>query len=107
MALDTNVFVNNDEFSVLMVYTSPAGVVTNDVRVVPAQQTFIQEYDDYSGLGSTLSIARSDINNIEIHGKLVDTAGTIYVIQQLFGIDDDFVNVSAVSDMRISPQGMR
>ena len=107
MTLDTAVFVNADEFGELMTYTSPAGVVTLNVEVVAAKQTFIQEYEDYAGLGASLAIAKSTLSNVEIHGTLTDASGLVYDIQQLFNIDNDFINIAAVADKRISPQGMR
>lgn len=107
MALDTDIFVNTDEFAELMVYTSPAGVVTNNVKIVTAEQTFVQEYDNYAGLGATLSLAKSTLANPEIHGTLTATDGKVYVIQDIFALDDNFVTISAVADKRISPNGMR
>lgn len=107
MTLDIGVFTNNDEFGELMTYTSPAGVVTTNVQVVANKQSFIQEYDNYAGLGASLAVSRNTITTVEVHGKLTATDGTIFVIQQLFGIDDDFIMVSAVADVRISPAGMR
>ena len=107
MALDTATFMNQDEFAELMTYTSPAGVVTLNVQVVAAKQTFIQEYEDYAGLGASLAIAKSSLPNVEIHGTLTDVTGLVYDIQQLFSIDEDFLNVAAVADKRLSPQGMR
>lgn len=107
MALDVATFARTDEFGELMSYTSPAGVITNNVLVVAAKQNFVQEYDNYAGLGASLAVARNTINNVEIHGKLTSVDGSVFVVQQLYGIDDDFIMVSAVADVRISPAGMR
>lgn len=107
MALDATTFANTDEFGELATYTAPDGTVTSNVLVVVAKQSFVQEYDNYAGLGASLAVARNTITNVEIHGKLTAADGTIFVIQQLFGIDDDFIMVSAVADVRISPAGMR
>lgn len=107
MILDAATFANTDEFGELATYTAPDGTVTNNVLVVVAKQNFVQDYDNYSGLGSSIAIDRTTLANVVPHAKITLTSGEVFTIQQLYAIDDVFIMVTAITDMRISPQGMR
>jgi len=107
MSLDATTFANVDEFGELATYTAPDGTVTNNVLVVVARQSFVQDYDNYSGLGASISIDRRSLASVVPHGKIGLATGEVFTIQLVFAIDDVFITAQALADMRISPQGMR
>jgi hypothetical protein len=107
MALDATTFANIDEFGELASYTAPDGTITNNVLVVVARQSFVQEYDNYSGLGASIAIDRRSLDNVLPHGKITLATGEIFTVQQIFAIDDVFITAQSITDTRISPQGMR
>ena len=107
MAADiADVFMNTDEFAETASYVSPAGATTSGIKVVVALQSFVQEYTNTAGMGATIVIPRASVSSVEIHGKIVITAGT-FIIQQIINKDDDTFTVVALGDTRISPAGMR
>lgn len=107
MMQDIATFASDDEFGELATYTSPQGVVTHNVGVVIALQNFVNEFDNYAGFGASIAISKSNLDQVEPHGKLATADGNVYTINQIYSEDDAFVNVSAATDLRISPQGMR
>mgnify|MGYP000929389423 CR=1 FL=1 len=107
MSLDATTFANVDEFGELATYTAPDGTVTNNVLVVVAKQSFVQDYDNYSGLGASIAIDRRSLPDVVPHAKITLVSGEVFTVQMLFAIDDVFITVQAIADMRISPQGMR
>lgn len=108
MILDRTTFANTDEFGELASYTAPDGTVTNNVLVVVARQSFVQEYDNnYAGLGGSIAIDRTTLSSVVPHAKITLTTGEVYTIQMLYAIDDVFITVTAFTDGRISPNGMR
>ena len=107
MILDRTTFANVNEFGELASYTASDGTVTNNVLVVVARQSFVQEYDNYAGLGGSIAIDRTTLTSVVPHAKITLTTGEVFTVQQLYAIDDVFITVTAITDMRISPQGMR
>lgn len=108
MSLDATTFANVDEFGELATYTAPDGTVTNNVLVVVAKQSFVQDYPEhYSGLGASIAIDRRSLSDVVPHAKITLASGEVFTVQMLFAIDDVFITVNAVTDMRISPAGMR
>jgi hypothetical protein len=107
MSLDAKTFANVDEFGELATYMAPNGTITNNVLVVIARQTFVQEFDNVTaGLGASIAIEKGTITKVEPHGRI--TVGSeVFTVQMIYAIDDVFITVNAISDARISPQGMR
>lgn len=103
----TSVFMSNDEFGELASYTSPANVTTLNVPVCVNKQSFITELTDVAGLGGTIVVSRTVVNNVEMHGKIILSTGEVFVITQILATDDAAITVTALGDMRISPRGQR
>lgn len=101
------VFTNVNEFGELAVYTAPNGTVTNDVSCTVAMNAFPQEFSDYSGLGAIIVIDRTSLAMVHTHGELTLTSGDVFKVQMIINKDSDSFTVTAIADIRISPQGMR
>lgn len=102
-----NVFCNTDEFGELAVYTAPNGTVTIDVRCTVAMNAFPQEFGDYSGVGAVITIDRTSLPIAHVHGELTLVNGDVFKVQMVINKDSDAITVTAIADIRISPQGMR
>ena len=102
-----NVFLNNNEFSETVTYTTLEGVATAGIEAVIADLADLQGMGYHSAKMATVVISVSDIAAPKQKDTITTAAGLVWIIDRVENSDDGAHTLSCSADYRQTPGNLQ